>query len=196
MSFRSWRERKLLSQERVAEMSGLSLRTVQRLDAGHRVSYASLRALAATFEIDVDQLERDLYAVNKATDDFVEVPRWVRILDDTRWFGGHGLSRRDAHLLETIIVGGVVIFFVASFLVSSEGVAKILRVGAAIELVAAYMVSRYIRTSDKYRLWSDANGGATEPKQLRRTWQSIAAEYTYFFGVGLLSIVILCWVAF
>ena len=88
MSFRSWRERKLLSQERVAEMSGLSLRTVQRLDAGHRVSYASLRALAATFEIDVDQLERELYAVNKTTDDFVEVPRWVRILDDTRWLGG------------------------------------------------------------------------------------------------------------
>jgi len=69
-------------------MSGLSLRTVQRLDAGHRVSYASLRALAATFEIDVDQLERELYAVNKTTDDFVEVPRWVRILDDTRWLGG------------------------------------------------------------------------------------------------------------
>ena len=43
MSFRSWRERKHLSQERVAEMSGLSLRTIQRLDAGHRVSYASLR---------------------------------------------------------------------------------------------------------------------------------------------------------
>jgi len=40
----------LLSQERVADMSGLSLRTVQRLDAGDRVSYASLRALAAAFK--------------------------------------------------------------------------------------------------------------------------------------------------
>jgi transcriptional regulator with XRE-family HTH domain len=196
MSFRSWRERKLLSQERVAEMSGLSLRTVQRLDAGHRVSYASLRALAATFEIDVDLLERELYAMNKPTDDFVEVPRWVRILDDTRWFGGPGLSRRDAHLLEAIIAGCVVILFVASFLVSSEGVAKILRAGAVIELVAAYMVSRYIRVSDKYRLWSGANGGATEPKQIRRIWKSIAAEYSYFFGVGLLSVVIVCWVTF
>ena len=78
----------LLSQERVAEMSGLSLRTIQRLEAGHRVSYASLRALAATFEIDVDLLERELYAVNNSTDDFVEIPRWVRLLDGRRWFGG------------------------------------------------------------------------------------------------------------
>lgn len=65
MSFKTWRERKRLSQEKVAEMSGLSLRTIQRLDAGHRVSYASLRALAGTFEMDVDLLERELYAVNR-----------------------------------------------------------------------------------------------------------------------------------
>jgi len=49
----------LLSQERIAEMSGLSVRTVQRLEAGHRVSYASLRALATAFKTDVDLLERD-----------------------------------------------------------------------------------------------------------------------------------------
>ena len=58
----------LLSQERVAEISGLSLRTVQRLEARHRVSYASLRALAATFEIDVDLLERELYGVKDSID--------------------------------------------------------------------------------------------------------------------------------
>jgi hypothetical protein len=85
-------------------MSGLSLRTIQRLEAGHRVSYASLRALAATLEIDVDSLERELYAVNRSTEDFVEIPRWVRLLDGRRWFGGPGLSRRDVHLIEAFCV--------------------------------------------------------------------------------------------
>src|SRR5512139_2319908 len=99
MSFRSWRERMLLSQEKVAEMSGLSLRTVQRLEAGHRVSYASLRALAAAFKTDVDLMERELYAVNRP-DDFVEIPRWVRLMSDRRWFGGKGLSRRDVLVIE------------------------------------------------------------------------------------------------
>lgn len=108
MSFRSWRERKLLSQERVAEMSGLSLRTVQRLEAGHRVSYASLRALAATFEIDVDSLERELYAMNKPTDDFVEIPRWVRLLNDGLWFGGPRLSR-VAGMLGVVMMGWLVL---------------------------------------------------------------------------------------
>ena len=56
MAFRSLRESRQLSQERVADLSGLSLRTIQRLEAGHRVSYASLRALAITFEMDVDAL--------------------------------------------------------------------------------------------------------------------------------------------
>ena len=52
------------------------------MEAGHRVSYASLRALAATFEMDADLLERELYAMNnKSTDDFVEAPRWVRLLN-------------------------------------------------------------------------------------------------------------------
>jgi transcriptional regulator with XRE-family HTH domain len=65
MNLRSLRERKLFSQERLAEISGLSLRTIQRLEAGHRVSYASLRSLAATLEIDVDLLERELYAYER-----------------------------------------------------------------------------------------------------------------------------------
>ena len=54
MSFGSIRERKLLSQEALAEQSGLSLRTIQRLEAGHRVSYASLRTLAAALQMDVE----------------------------------------------------------------------------------------------------------------------------------------------
>lgn len=82
MTFRSLRERRLLSQEKVAEMSGLSLRTIQRAEAGHRVSYASLRALAMIFEMDVDLLERELYAVNPSAEDFVEIPRWVRLFRD------------------------------------------------------------------------------------------------------------------
>src|ERR1700730_6699851 len=60
MNLRFMRQRQLLSQELLAETSGLRFKTIQRLEAGHRVSYASLRALAATLEIDVDSLEREL----------------------------------------------------------------------------------------------------------------------------------------
>lgn len=193
MSFKSWRERQLLSQEKVAEMSGLSLRTIQRLEAGHRVSYSSLRSLAATYEVDVDSLEREFYAMNKSTEEeFVEIPRWVRIVDDTRWFGSPGPSRRDAHLIEMFNLGLAVVFFAASSLVTSGKVMSILRVGAVILLLCAYMVSRYIRVSDRYRLWRWAEGAAPLPT---RTWKTRVAQYGYAFGVGLLSIALICWLA-
>lgn len=51
MLMRKLRLDKGLSQEQLAEATGLSLRTIQRVEAGHRISYASLRALAATLDI-------------------------------------------------------------------------------------------------------------------------------------------------
>ncbi len=45
------------SQERLAEVSGLSVRTVQRLERGQSGSVESLKALAAVFEIDFNRLK-------------------------------------------------------------------------------------------------------------------------------------------
>jgi len=44
MLIRKLREERGISQEQLAETTQLSLRTIQRVEAGHRVSYASLRA--------------------------------------------------------------------------------------------------------------------------------------------------------
>lgn len=45
------------SQEQLAELSGLSVRTVQRLERGQTASLESLKALASVFEIDVTRLQ-------------------------------------------------------------------------------------------------------------------------------------------
>ncbi len=44
------------SQEQLAKLSGLNLRTIQRLEAGAKISTESLRALAAVFEVPADSL--------------------------------------------------------------------------------------------------------------------------------------------
>lgn len=44
------------SQEQVAELSGLNLRTIQRLESGAKISTESLRALAAVFEVPAESL--------------------------------------------------------------------------------------------------------------------------------------------
>jgi len=45
------------SQEQLAELSGLSPRTIQRLEKGQTASIESLKALAAVFEVDFSRLK-------------------------------------------------------------------------------------------------------------------------------------------
>lgn len=189
MSFRSWRERKLLSQERIAEMSGLSLRTVQRLEAGHRVSYASLRALAAAFAIEVDVLEREFYAMKKSTDEFIEIPRWLRLMSDSRWFGGRGLSRRDALRIEVLCAACTAVAFAMVFLAKEEARPDLVYTGA-VALASCYLTALRIRLFDKYKLWPGAENALSEQP---RTWRTIAAEYAFLVGVGILGIVAAAW---
>jgi transcriptional regulator with XRE-family HTH domain len=194
MSFRAWRERQLLSQERIAEMSGLSLRTVQRLEAGYRVSYASLRALAVAFRIDVDSLERELYAVNKsADDDYVEVPRWVRLMSDRLHFGGQRMSRRDFRIVELFCIACAVIVFALSFLIPEHPRAQLVRTCAFGAALSGYFVAANIRILDRYKLWP---GAQNSPAATPRTWQSTAAEYAFYFGLGLFATLALYWLAF
>ena len=53
---RELRTAKRWSQEQLAELSGLNLRTIQRLESGAKVSNESLRALAAVFEVPAESL--------------------------------------------------------------------------------------------------------------------------------------------
>ena len=102
MFVRVLRRRFRLSQEQLAESSGLSLRTIQRVEAGHRISYASLRALADVFEVDVDKLELELYAMDKTNMEYRELPLWVRLMLGRGWVSS---SRRELIITEIILVG-------------------------------------------------------------------------------------------
>lgn len=56
MLIRSEREKRAWSQEHLAEVAGLGLRTVQRIESTGAAAYESARALAAVLEIDVARL--------------------------------------------------------------------------------------------------------------------------------------------
>lgn len=44
------------SQEQLARLSGLNIRTIQRIERGHNAGLESLKSLAAVFEIDISEL--------------------------------------------------------------------------------------------------------------------------------------------
>ena len=54
-----WREERRWSQEHLAELAGLGLRTVQRIETGEHASHESLMALAAAYNVDVTALSID-----------------------------------------------------------------------------------------------------------------------------------------
>ncbi|HVY64579.1 MAG TPA: helix-turn-helix transcriptional regulator [Gammaproteobacteria bacterium] len=178
MSFRSLREQRLLSQAGLAELSGLSLRTIQRAEAGHRVSYASLRALAAAFAMDVDDLERKLYAMQPSADEFIEIPRWVRLWTRAYWHGGFRPSRRQAHFAEALCMGGGVAFLLVSFLVHGGGLPTVFRVAAGVHFVAGYALSLTIRVVDAYRLWPATEIPAWQWRPVR-TLRGTAFDYGF-----------------
>jgi transcriptional regulator with XRE-family HTH domain len=57
MLIQKYRLQRGWSQEQLAELSGLSVRTIQRLERGQTPSLESLNALAAVFEVDISRLK-------------------------------------------------------------------------------------------------------------------------------------------
>jgi transcriptional regulator with XRE-family HTH domain len=165
MFIRVLRQQMRLSQEQLSESSGLSLRTVQRVEAGHRVSYASLRALANVFDVDVDKLELEIYAMDKTDKEYRELPLWVRLILGRGWSSS---SRRELYFTEILllVLGSVFgILWVANLfwplVYDPEG-----KISNTILLMflCAYLVSIGIRVGDKYAIWPLL--GKSQPRKI------------------------------
>ncbi len=59
MSVRERRREKGWSQEQLAQMTGLSVRTIQRFEQGQKAGLESLKCLAAVFETNVSELMKE-----------------------------------------------------------------------------------------------------------------------------------------
>ena len=54
-----WREERHWSQEHLAELAGVGLRTIQRIETGQKASADSLKAIASAYQVDVAALLSD-----------------------------------------------------------------------------------------------------------------------------------------
>lgn len=156
MLIRKLREDRGISQEQLAAATQLSLRTIQRVEAGHRVSYASVRALAAAFDINVDLLERELYAMNTTKDEYIEKPLWVRLVFGLPLLGhlSHsGLIRHEVSLVAYAIFAYLASFIVPRVEFSFWQLTTIdaLYFSAFSALLVAYIASVTFRLRDKFK---------------------------------------------
>jgi transcriptional regulator with XRE-family HTH domain len=155
MSVKELRQDRSWSQEQLADLSGLSLRTVQRIEASNKAGYASLRALALAFEIDDSALELEL-AMDKSSKGWKKRPAWVRAI-----FFGSGRIQMDSrqHMLveKFAVAAGIVFIIIGVFGANgtfAPGSAKIpMLLFASMLFLGAYLLSLMVRIGNRYSVW-------------------------------------------
>ncbi|MGI9221344.1 MAG: helix-turn-helix domain-containing protein [Woeseiaceae bacterium] len=155
MGVKELRQERNWSQEKLADLSGLSLRTIQRVEAENKAGFDSLRALALAFEIENSALQLEL-AMDKSSTGWKKRPAWVRAI-----FFGSGRVRMDLrqHVLVERFAVFAGFFFVAVALfgtnggVAPESATVPLLIFASMMFFSAYLMSLFIRVGNHFAVW-------------------------------------------
>ncbi len=78
MIVKKLRVEKRWSQEQLAKMSGLSVRTIQRVESGQSASLETLKSLASVFEIEINKLTEVITMIDKKSENWKVQPWWFR----------------------------------------------------------------------------------------------------------------------
>ena len=79
-----YRLRKAWSQEQLAEVASLSVRTVQRTEKGQKPSLETLSAIASAFGVNVSDLSEEIYVANQALDERISEAK-VQVAQEIRF---------------------------------------------------------------------------------------------------------------
>jgi transcriptional regulator with XRE-family HTH domain len=138
-----------LSQEQLAQMSGLNVRTIQRIESGHTASMESLKCLASVFEVDVSTLNQEKFMMDKKSSSWHHLPLWLRC-----WFFFNFLDLRPtrtvAKRIEIVSHATGFAFCLLGF-VSEAALAS-----GLIMLSTAYLFYLLTWQGDQYGIWYDA----------------------------------------
>jgi transcriptional regulator with XRE-family HTH domain len=143
-----------ISQEQLAQMSGLSVRTIQRIESGHNASVESLKCLAAALDVNVSTLNQEKFVIDKKSDNWQKLPLLMR-----SWFVFNFLqtrpSRKSASRIE--VVGHISGFSFCCLGIINEAAL----VGGVLMLATAYLYHWLKWQGDKYGIWYDYESSKT-----------------------------------
>ncbi len=128
------------SQEHLATISGVSLRTIQRIEAGNKASMETLKSLAAVFDVEVASLTAKMTVLEKESDAWKAVPVWVRA-------GLWGVRKRNIAIRCELIALGVGLTGLALSFISPGSSMLMAFLGAA------YWMAASIRWVDNALMW-------------------------------------------
>ena len=143
-----------LSQEQLAQMSGLNVRTIQRVESGHNASLETLKCLASALEVDIRTLNQEAYTMDKDTAGWQNLPFWLKC-----WFFLNFLSVRTRRAVARRIH---ILSHLFGFLFCAIGfVNEAALAGGLILLANAYLFALLMWQGDKYGIWYDLTEATT-----------------------------------
>ncbi len=142
-----------ISQEQLAQMSGLNVRTIQRIESGSKASIESLKCLASVLDVDISTLTQEKFMIDKHSPDWKSQPIWLKW-----WFFFNYLSFRP---LRKSTNRGLVFSHLCGFILCCFGLTnEAALVGGLIMLSVAYFFSLLRWQGDKYGVWFDSEIGS------------------------------------
>ena len=145
MIVKKLRAEKKWSQEQVATFSGLSIRTIQRVESGQSASIETLKSLASVFEVNISKLTEEITVIDKKSEKWKEQPRWFRYA-----FLGIPTRRFQLWLEFIFLVTGVMLLFFGGdkFVYFLD-----LNLTGILLVIGAYLTGWTVRYGDHKKIW-------------------------------------------
>ena len=138
-----------LSQEQLALMSGLNVRTIQRIESGQKPSLESLKYLASVLEVDVSTLNQETFMIDKNTANWQNLPLWLKCC-----FTLNLLIIQPSRINVKRIV---ILSHISGFLFCALGlINQAALAGGLIMLSNAYLFSVLVWQGDKFGIWYES----------------------------------------
>lgn len=136
------------SQEQLAQLAGLNVRTIQRIESGKKASVESLKCIASVLEVDIDTLQQESFTMDKNEQNWKTLPLFLKI-----WFMLNFLQKRPVRGSATRVelIGHISGFSFCCLGLISEAAL----VGGLFMLISAYLFRLLIWQGDKYGIWYD-----------------------------------------
>ncbi|WP_133471458.1 helix-turn-helix domain-containing protein [Paraglaciecola marina] len=148
MILKELRLSRYLSQEQLAQMSGLNVRTIQRIECGHNASLESLKCIAAALDVDISTLDQETFMIDKNSDNWQKLPMILKC-----WFIFNFLQTRPNRKSASRVEG---IGHFSGFTFCCLGfINEAALVGGLFMLTTAYLYHWLKLQGDKYGIWYD-----------------------------------------
>lgn len=137
MMIKKLRTKKNWSQEHLAVLAGLNVRTIQRIEKGQTASLETLKSLASVFEVEVETLTQTVTLIDKRVENWLSQPWWFRL-------AFFGIDSRKAQVFAefSLLLCGLAALFLFDNKYAVAGL-----------FIASYVAGLSVRYGDEKQVW-------------------------------------------